>query len=183
MSLPNTTWTFKHESLLHAAASTILFVSIMAPSWWTWKSELLIQPMNLIWMCMDWLCYDWLFGQYFFSSLSSLSSYASLRTMSIPGGPVCIHPWSPVLFACALSSGCPYPCSPSALPILSGVGSHFWSRCRSHCLVLIHVDSLISPRRFSRIALCSIWLTTVLHCSIVFHDDTSHSTYTSLPLY
>ena len=52
-SLPNMTWIFKHGFPSCAAASTTLFVPMMAPSWW--RSELLIQPMNLIQMCTDWL--------------------------------------------------------------------------------------------------------------------------------
>ena len=70
-------------------------------------------------------CYDRLSPWDLFSTLLLLPSYASVRTMSIPGGPVCILPWSPELLSRALSSGRPYPCSPPPLLVLNGVGSHF----------------------------------------------------------
>ena len=129
------------------------------------------------------VCYDWLSLRVLFSSLLHLPSYVSIRTMSIPGGLVCILPWSPDLLSCTLSSGRPYPCSSFTLLLLNGVGSRFWSRCNSHCLFVIPADSIISPRRFSRIASCSLWLIVVLRRSITFHDDASRSTYTTLPLY
>ena len=68
-------------------------------------------------------CYDRLSPWDLFSSLLLLPTYVPTRTMSIPGGPVCILPGSPVLLSCALSSGRPYPCSSPILLLLNGVGS------------------------------------------------------------
>ena len=98
--------------------------------------------------------------------------------MSISRGPVCILFRSSLLLLCALPSGRPYPCSPSALLFPSGVGSHLWSRCHLHSPFVIPADRSISSRWFSHIASCSLWLTHVLLYSIVFHDDAYHSTYT-----
>ena len=69
-------------------------------------------------------CYDRLLGWYFFYSLLCLSSYVSLRSLPISGGPVCILTWSPALLSCALFSGHSHPCSPPTFPFLSGVGFH-----------------------------------------------------------
>ena len=91
-------------------------------------------------------CYDRLSLWDLFSPLLLLPLYVPVRTMSIPGGPVRILPWSPDFLSRALSSGCPYPCSSPALHLLNGVGSLFLSRCYSHCLFVIPVDSLISSR-------------------------------------
>ena len=103
--------------------------------------------------------------------------------MSIPGGPVHILTWSPVILSCALFSGHPYPCSSSALLLLNGVGSYFRSCWYSHCLLVIPADSFTSSRRLSHVTSCSLRLTIVLRCSLTFYDDGSCSTYTSLPLY
>ena len=53
-----------------------------------------------------------------------LPSYVPVRTLPIPGGPVCILPWSPELLSRALPSGRPYPCSSPTFRLLNGVGSH-----------------------------------------------------------
>ena len=85
-------------------------------------------------------CYDCLLRGYFFSSMLLLLSYVSFRTLPIPGGPVCLLSWSPVLFSHALSSGHPYPCSCLTFLLLSGVGSLIdWS----------YVHRLCDPRRQS----------------------------------
>ena len=67
-------------------------------------------------------CYDWPLRGYLFSPMLLLPSYVSFRTLSVFGGPVCFLSWSPILFSCTLSSGCPYPCSLTTIPFLSGVG-------------------------------------------------------------
>ena len=123
-------------------------------------------------------CYDWLSLRDFFSSHPYYSAYASFRPMSVSRGPVCILFGSSVFLLRALPSGRPYPCSPSALRFLSGVGSHLWSCCYIHSLFVIPADRSISSRRFSHIASCSSWLILVLLYSIKFHDDAYSSTYT-----
>ena len=123
-------------------------------------------------------CYNWLSLRDFFSSHLYHSTYVSARPMSVSRGPVCILFGSSLFLLRALPSGRPYPCSPSALRFLSGVGSHLWSHCYIHSLFVIPMDRSISSRRFSRIASCSSWLTLVLLYSIEFHDDAYSSTYT-----
>ena len=123
-------------------------------------------------------CYNWLSLRDFFSSHPYHSTYVSTRPMSVSRGPVCILIGSSLFFLRALPLGRPYPCSPSALRFLSGVGSHLWSRCYVHSLFVIPADRSISSRRFSRIVSCSSWLTLVLLYSIEFHDDAYSSTYT-----
>ena len=123
-------------------------------------------------------CYDWLSLRDLFSSHPYYSAYASFEPMSVSRGPVCILFGSSLFLLHALPSGCPYPCSPSALRFLSGVGSHLWSRCYFHNLFVIPADRSISSMWFSYIALCSLWLILVLLYSIEFHDDAYSSTYT-----
>ena len=129
------------------------------------------------------MCYDWLPLRNFFSSCSHYSAYVSIRTLSVYWGPVRILIRSSMFLPGALPPGRPYPCSPFTLRLLSGVGSHFRSRCHCHSLIVIPADSIISSRQFSRTASWSLLLIIVLSRSIVFYNDASHSTYTSLPLY
>ena len=68
-------------------------------------------------------CYNQLSARDLFSPHSFLTSYASLRTLSVSRGLVYILVRTSMLLLCALSSGCPYPCSTSALHFLIGVGS------------------------------------------------------------
>ena len=90
-------------------------------------------------LCLDRHCYDWLSLWGLFSSRSYYSMYVSARPMSVSRGPVCILFRSSLFLLCALPSGRPYPCSPSALRFLSGVGSHL-------DLVVTSIASLWSPR-------------------------------------
>ena len=115
-------------------------------------------------------CYDCLLRGYLFSLMSILPSYVSLRTLPIPGGPVRFLSWSPVLFSCALSSGCPYPCSSFTFRFLSGVGSIF-DRHLIHHPFVIPADSSISSRQFSSTVSCSLWL-------IMFYQVPSYSMMT-----
>ena len=128
-------------------------------------------------------CYDWLSLWDFFPSCSHYSAYVSTRTLSVYRGPVCILFRSLMFLPGALPTGRPYPCSPFTLRLLSGVGSHFRSRCYYHSFVVIPADSIISLRQLSRTASWSLLLILVLQRSIVFYDDVSRSTYTFLPLY
>ena len=112
----------------------------------------LIPSLVLIFIRLDLLatvdedCYDRLSLRDLFSTLLLLPSYVPVRTMSIPGGPVRILPWSPDFLSRALSSGRPYPCSSPTLHLLNGVGSLFSSHRYSHCLFVIPTDSIISSR-------------------------------------
>ena len=105
------------------------------------------EPLHFImtWNIVHAGCYDHLLRGYLFSPMPFLLSYASFRTLSISGGLVRFLSWSPALFSCALSLGHPYPCSPPAFLLLSGVGSIV--DCRLvHCLCVIPADSFISSR-------------------------------------
>ena len=114
------------------------------------------------------ICYGQFPRQSLFSCLCSLLSSFPFRTRPIHGGPIYVHPRSPLFLSCTLSPGCLYSCSPSALCFLSGVGYANWlSLCSPHAL-LTQVDSFISSRQFSYTA------------SMFPHDSSCSTTFYSI---
>ena len=126
-------------------------------------------------------CYDQLLGWLIFSHMYISLLFPFTWSHSIYRGPIHFHHGSLFFFSHTLPLECSYPCFPSALLFLIGVGfSNYSLLC---FLIVTHADSFISTRWFSYTISIFPLTHLVLLGFITFFVDVSYSTYISLPPY